>query len=206
MDLRRQAVSTSPLPMLWPAEASPSVVLPMPRKARLDESALAPALAPASVPAPSPSGTRAEAPPLRLPRGMRRASVLDDIPAPLAQAYAASGGLIADDELAAVLGRSVDQPLSRLARWILNREVVCIPWQLQSVLPLFQFDQRDMSLRPEVVEVVSELAGALDDWDVALWFATPNSWLEGATPVDTIGIDAAAVLQAARADRFIARG
>jgi len=204
--------------MLWPAEASPSVVLPMPRKARLDESALAPSSVPASAPvaAPStatakaptqsPAATRAEAPALRLPRGMRRASVLDDIPAPLADAYAASGGLIADDELAAVLGRSVDQPLSRLARWILNREVVCIPWQLQSVLPLFQFDQRDMSLRPEVVEVVSELAGALDDWDVALWFVTPNSWLDSATPVATIGTDPAAVLQAARADRFIARG
>jgi len=192
MDLRPQAVSTSPLPMLWPADASPSVVLPMPRKAHVDEAAKPVA--------------RADAPAMRLPRGMRRPSVLADIPAPLAQAYAASGGLIADDELAALLGRSVDQPLSRLARWILNREVVCIPWQLQSVLPLFQFDLRDMSLRPEVVEVVSELAGALDDWDVALWFATPNSWLDGATPVDTIGIDAAAVLQAARADRFIARG
>jgi len=186
MDLRPQAVSTSPLALLWPAETPPAGVLPMPRAARPD--------------------TQPAQAPLHALRGARRASVLADIPAPLAEAFEASGGLIADDELAALLGRSAGQPLSRLARWILNREVVCIPWQLQSVLPMFQFDTRDMSLRPEVVEVVAELSGALDDWDVAIWFATPTSWLEGATPVDAMGVEPASVLQAARADRFIARG
>jgi len=71
---------------------------------------------------------------------------------------------------------------------------------------MFQFDRSDMSLRDGAARWFAKLRAAFDDWDLASWFAQPNSWLHGAAPVDAIGHDLSAVLQAARADRFIAIG
>ena len=63
-----------------------------------------------------------------------------------------------------------------------------------------------MSMRPAVCEVVLELRDAYDDWELALWFAGSNEWLDHALPIEVIQRDAAAVVRAARIDRFIARG
>lgn len=62
-----------------------------------------------------------------------------------------------------------------------------------------------MSLRAEAAAVLAELSDAFDDWDAALWFAQPNSWLQGCAPVDLITLDPSSVYQAAWADRFVAR-
>ena len=63
-----------------------------------------------------------------------------------------------------------------------------------------------MSIRPAVSEIVRELRDAYDDWELALWFASRNEWLDHASPVEAIRCDAAAAVRAARIDRFIARG
>jgi hypothetical protein len=124
----------------------------------------------------------------------------------MVQAYRRTGGLVSSDEVVPLLRRRIAQPISLLARWIVDRSVVSFVWQSQTLLPLFQFDLSDMSLRSGAAEVVAELTGAFDDWDLATWFARPNSWLRDAAPVDVIDADQPAVLQAARADRYIARG
>ncbi len=72
-------------------------------------------------------------------------------------------------------------------------------------MPLFQFDLADMSLRPAAASVIGELSGAFDELDLAAWFAEPNAWLANAAPMDALESDPLAVLQAARADRYIAR-
>ena len=53
----------------------------------------------------------------------------------------------------------------------MTREVVSFGWNSQTLLPLFQFDLFDMSLRPDAVAVISELADVFDDWELASWFA-----------------------------------
>ena len=53
---------------------------------------------------------------------------------------------------------------------------------------------------------LAELEGAFDDWEIGAWFAQPNSWLDEQLPLDVVGRDDDAVIHAARADRFIARG
>ena len=121
-------------------------------------------------------------------------------------AYRRSGGLLSGDEVALLLRAHSPQPLSLVARWIVTRRVVSYMWQSQTLVPMFQFDRSDMALRRGVSEVVDELADTFDDWKLAAWFAEPNSWLAGAAPVDLIDTDQPAVRQAARADRFIARG
>jgi hypothetical protein len=124
----------------------------------------------------------------------------------LERAFRWSGGMVSADELARLLRGRVEQPLSTVARWIVAREVVNVEWRSQTMLPLFQFDLRDATLRVPVAAVVRELAVVFDDWDLVCWFAEPNAWLGGALPARLVEAHASAVLAAARADRFIARG
>ena len=124
----------------------------------------------------------------------------------MVHAHRRTGGLATSDEVVRILRRRSNQPISMVARWIVTRSVVSFVWKSQTLLPLFQFDLSDMSLCRGTSEVVQELSGAFDDWDLATWFARPNSLLHGAAPVDLIATDPAAVLQAAREDRFVALG
>jgi len=160
------------------------------------------------------SPSREEAPSLATPRRLAGASlpahrgrrVEDQQFAAMAQAYRRSGGLAGGDEIARLLRRRSEQPISMLARWIVGRGVLSFVWQSRTLLPMFQFELSDMSLRPGMAGVVQELAEVCDDWDLALWFAQPSCWLRDAAPADAIADDPAAVLRAARADRFVARG
>lgn len=122
------------------------------------------------------------------------------------RAFQPHGGFFGSDELAGRLRVQSDQPISRLARWIVSRSIVSISWQAGMLIPAFQFEPGDYSVRPCCGRVLAELSGVFDDWELALWFAAPNAWLDFAPPVAVIARDERAVLQAARADRFIARG
>jgi hypothetical protein len=120
--------------------------------------------------------------------------------------YRRTGGLVSGDELTLLLRRRTSQPISMLARWIVERRVVSFGWQGEYLVPMFQFDRADMGVRRPVSAVLDEFDGTLDDWELATWFALPNTWLGDDTPVDVLPRDPHTVLQAARADRFIARG
>ena len=121
-------------------------------------------------------------------------------------AFRATDGMACSGEVLTLLRRRCDQPISRLARWIVAREVVNFVWQSNRMLPLFQFELSTMTLRPQVTAVVRELADVFDDWSLALWFAQPNAWLDEHAPLEIVNADARAVLDAARADRYVARG
>ncbi len=116
------------------------------------------------------------------------------------------GGVARTDEALAWLDGEVEQGLSKLARWIAQRQVVSFEWQAQTWLPLFQFDRRDMSIRPELAPIVGELRGVLDASELATWFSRPNSTLEGLSPAEAFQDDPISVLQAARTDRFAIEG
>lgn len=116
------------------------------------------------------------------------------------------GGLARAEEALAWLDGEVEQGLSMLARWIAMRQVVSFEWQAQTWLPLFQFDRRDMSIHPQLAPILAELSGVFDAWDLAQWFARPNSTLDGLTPAEAFRDDPTVVLQAARTDRFAIDG
>ena len=124
----------------------------------------------------------------------------------LRRAFRPSGGIIAGDALAALMRDRTDQPLSLLARWIVNRDVVSFEAHGQTWLPLFQFDFSAMEVSPAARQVIGELRPVFDDWELTEWFASPNTWLGGASPADALASDARAVVDAARADRFVAAG
>jgi hypothetical protein len=128
----------------------------------------------------------------------------------LCQRFQRSGGLVGADQLAALMRDGgapwISQPISQLARWIVARQVVCVPWRAQTWLPLFQFSDCRACLRPGLAAVMTELGDVFDGWELALWFAHGNISLGGAAPADRIATHPVDVWQAARTDRFIATG
>ncbi len=121
-------------------------------------------------------------------------------------AYARTGGLVYGDEMACLLRPHADQPVSVVARWIVARTIVNFEWRSQTFIPLFQFTRADLSLDAASAIAVKELGTVFDDWELALWFAQPNSWLHGRAPADAVAASPSEVVAAARADRFVARG
>ena len=92
-----------------------------------------------------------------------------------------------------------------LAKWIVNREVVHIAWRSCIWVPAFQFT-REMTIRGVVARAIAELRSALDDWEVAAWFARPNALLNGERPLELMGVHETAIIAAARVGRLVARG
>jgi hypothetical protein len=121
-------------------------------------------------------------------------------------ALQASGGVVTGDAFSALLRQHCDQPLSLLARWIVSREIVSFELDSQRWLPMFQFVRPLMTVHSGVSRVIDELNGVFDELELAEWFATPNSWLEGILPAMLIRTNTDEVLAAARADRFVAIG
>jgi hypothetical protein len=131
-----------------------------------------------------------------------------------ARAFADTGGLVSGDELAELLRRYAEgdesmatvDPVSLVARWIVTHSVVTIDSPWGRVLPLFQFDLPRAAVHAGMRPLLSELRGAFDDAELAVWFVTANDWLAGACPAQVMHTDLASVRQAARSDRFVAVG
>lgn len=126
--------------------------------------------------------------------------------ADLMQAFRATGGVISGDSLAILLRKHSDQPLSLLGRWIVHGQVLSFECHSQTLLPVFQFDLACLTVQLGLRSVMTELRGVFNDRELVNWFATPNCWLFGASPVDVFAKDLAAVVHAARTDRFVATG
>jgi hypothetical protein len=122
------------------------------------------------------------------------------------QIYGLHGGLDSGNAVAGRMRHHWEQPISTLAKWIVGREVVSFVWQSRIQVPMFQFTHADMRVRRVVRAVLGELREVFDDWEIAEWFVHPNVFLRGERPVRLVDIDEAGLLQAARADRFEARG
>ncbi len=120
--------------------------------------------------------------------------------------YQQFGGLAGGDEVACRLRPRLDQPISTLARWIVNREVLMLPCESVLLLPLFQFDFESGRVKPAVTASLAELRAVFDDWDLACWFATPNTLLSATPPMAHVDGDGRAMFETARVDRFIATG
>ncbi len=122
------------------------------------------------------------------------------------EAYRSSGGLASAQEILTLFQRRGGPEVAALTRWIGERELICFEWQAQTWLPLFQFQRVTLSPDPQLRPLFAELTKVYDHWEMASWFALPNPWLDQRVPVDTLGRDYCAVLDAARADRFALNG
>jgi hypothetical protein len=121
-------------------------------------------------------------------------------------AYRATGGLASGDDLDRLLQDCrFDDPVS-LAGRLDAGEVFGFDWQHRVWIPMFQFDLRDLSVKPGPQQVRLELSGEFHGWTLAAWFTQRNVWLNQRRPIDLLDTALPAVLEAARADRFVATG
>jgi hypothetical protein len=131
-----------------------------------------------------------------------------------AAAFSSTGGLVSGEDLAELIRHRCEvagwlpesQPLSLVARWIASRAVISLDSPWGPLFPLFQFDLPTASVVDAMAPLLDELRAVFDDVELALWFVTPNNWLGGARPVSAMHHSLPAVMQAARADRFVAGG
>lgn len=121
-------------------------------------------------------------------------------------AYRATGGVARGDDLARLLeDRGLDGRAS-LPGLVDGGALFGFEWRRYFWIPMFQFELHDLSIKTAPQQVLAELAAEFDGWNLAAWFAQPNSWLRERRPVDVLDSNLPAVLGAARADRFIAAG
>lgn len=149
-------------------------------------------------------GPTAMASTVPLPSGQLRPERAREF-ARLRQVYCLHGGLLSGDEVAQLMRTRHPQPTSVLARLIVDRKVVNVTFEALILIPLFQFTPQ-WSVHPNVIAAVGELAHVKGDWGIAEWFTEKNTSLNDSRPIDLVASSGAAVIQAARAERSIARG
>lgn len=120
--------------------------------------------------------------------------------------YRHSGGLARDVEVQRMLEGHAGGGTATLAGWLAQGCVIGFEWQAQTWLPRFQFLPAGSLPVPAITAVLLELNAVFDAWEVAQWFARANSALGGRLPVDVVSGQPRSVLDAARRDRYIAKG
>ena len=115
--------------------------------------------------------------------------------------YSAHGGLLIGDRVVELLRQRRPQPLSVLARWIVEREVVWFSHDDRLHLPMFQFHRGDMTVRTAVSDVLRTLRPVMDDTAIADWFVTPNGYAKGRSPLEWIEVFPLVVSRAAWLER-----
>ena len=119
-------------------------------------------------------------------------------------AYLWSGGIARHQEVTTRLQEDGNGGPSNLGTLIDSHAVFAFDWRGSLWLPMFQFKQPEMYVKPQARKVLAELAGVFDGWSLAAWYLQQNSWLEDRRPIDVLDKHLAAVLAAARGDRYIA--
>ena len=137
--------------------------------------------------------------------------VLDERPtrrgfAALLAAFLATGGTARGDDVARLLADHGIGDFIGLAKLIANGDVFGFEWRHELWIPMFQFELRNLSVKPATHQVLAALDCGFDGWSCAVWLARPNSCLNFRTSVDLLATRLADVLVAARTDRFIAVG
>lgn len=119
----------------------------------------------------------------------------------LLSAYRARGGSARGDDVARLFEDLLRGDYVSLARLIVNGDVFGFKWRGVLWIPMFQFQPIDLAVRDSCRRVRAELGRGLDGWNVATWFITENSALDGRCPVDLLDTDLPRVLQAAASSR-----
>lgn len=97
-----------------------------------------------------------------------------------------SGRVVTVDMLAAATGRTIGTTRQWVRRYRKAGRLVAVTHDGNVLVPTFQLDE-SFTLDETVAAIVGRLvAGQMSDWAVWDWFATPNTWLDNATPADAL--------------------
>lgn len=133
----------------------------------------------------------------------------------IATRFSPTGGLLSGEELmrqmkqrwtANGMVHPTPDPVSTLARWVVAGSVLSIESPWGHLLPAFQFDPATATAHAAMRPLLQLLRPVFDDTELALWFVTPNEWLDDQVPATLMHTQLAQVLMAGRLDRHVACG
>ena len=107
--------------------------------------------------------------------------------------------LLRSIDVARQTGSTARNESAKASRWKSEGRIFSVSSRGVDYYPAFQFSPVSGEPRPIIREVI-QLLGASNEWQIALWFAAVNGWLDGRRPMDAIARDPEAVLDAARRD------
>lgn len=119
----------------------------------------------------------------------------------LLHAFFDSGGTLEAEAVDRLLQACQGARAGGLSDLLETRQVFAFEWRHSLWVPMFQFDPNDLSVRSGAQRVREELPVLWSGWNQASWFASPNIWLGGRTPVAMIHLALADTEAAARAWR-----
>ena len=100
------------------------------------------------------------------------------------------------DQVHALYGSKARNRSALAARWRSDKKIFGVQRSGRFLYPAFQFDAQGRP-RKAISKVLAALGDAVGGWQTALWFVTPNGWLDGEKPVDLLEREPHAVLNAA---------
>jgi hypothetical protein len=115
-------------------------------------------------------------------------------------------GVMSADDLVLIARVMMDQPLSHVARAIVEGRILTFTCRTRVFAPRFQFGARPLEVSPPVRDAMGELESVREGNDLAAWFVEPNCWLGQRRPCAVLPTHPGLVLAAARGDRRIACG
>ena len=126
--------------------------------------------------------------------------------AALAAAYQSSGGIFRAEDLVRLASLGDGHGRAKLIDQITSGRVLSFQWRQSYWVPIFQFESGSTVQKNCAREVINELADTFDDWEKVVWFVQPNAWLGGGQPLVLMEHQLPEVVNAARADKFVAVG
>ena len=108
-------------------------------------------------------------------------------------------GVLRSQEVADLAESRASNRAALANRWRAENRVVAVPVGDELLYPGFQFGAEGKP-KPAIGPTIDLLRSDphTTDWQIALWFVTPTSWLGGIRPVDLLDEDPDAVIDAAR--------
>jgi hypothetical protein len=108
-------------------------------------------------------------------------------------------GALRSHEVAELAGSRAANRAALANRWRAENRILAVPLADELLYPGFQFTAEGKP-NPAVAPVLGFLRTDpyASDWQTALWFSSPTSWLGGRRPVDLLDDDPDAVTEAAR--------
>ena len=105
---------------------------------------------------------------LELDNARLRAAYLSEVPTRSGREVRAASGLHP---------KNASEPASR---WKRERRVFAVRHGGRDLFPAFQFE--DGCPRPVIKQILREIPPSTTAWQIAIWFASGNGWLDGAEP------------------------
>jgi hypothetical protein len=113
--------------------------------------------------------------------------------------FLAEFGALRSSEIADLAGSRAANRAALANRWRTENRIVGVTWRDELVYPGFQFTSDGRPL-PAMQAALAALRSDphTTDWQTALWFSTPTSWLGGKRPIDLLNAVPDLVTEAAR--------